>query len=71
MKLFRKDVDRACRYCIHAMNVTEESVICSKKEKYRPADSKCMNYKYDPLKRVPSKTKALDFTKYEEYDYSL
>lgn len=71
MSLFRKKVERACRYCIHAIASNEENVTCVKKKKYRPVDGKCMSFKYDPLKRVPSKAKALDFSKYEEFDYSL
>ncbi len=71
MKLFRKKIDRACQYCSYAISVTEENVICSKKKAYRPLNSKCFRFKYDPLKRIPSKQKALDFSKYEEFDYSL
>lgn len=71
MKLFRKDVDRACQYCIYANSINEDRVHCSRKKKECPYDGKCIHFKYDPLKRVPSKAKALDFSKYEEYDYSL
>ena len=71
MKLFRKDVDRTCKYCIHAGKIMDDSVLCFKKEKYCSPESKCMHYNYDPLKRTPAKAKALDFSKYEEYDYSL
>lgn len=71
MKLFRKKTERACRFCTHAMAVTDERVICAKKKKYRSADAKCFRFRYDPLKRVPHKAKAVDFSKYEAYDYSL
>lgn len=71
MKLFRKKVDQMCQHCIHAIPFSEERVTCMKKKKFRELDSKCIHFKYDPLKRVPSKAKALDFSKYEEYDYSL
>lgn len=71
MNLFRKKVDRACQFCIYAIIDNDTRVVCSKKEKYVPADSKCARFQYDPLKRVPSKAKALDFSKYEEFDYSL
>lgn len=31
----------------------------------------CWKFKYDPFKRVPVKAKALDFSKYDEDDFSL
>ena len=71
MKLFRKKIDRACQYCVHAIIGTGSYVTCIKKKKLMQPDKKCMRFQYDPLKRVPSKAKALDFSKYEEYDYSL
>jgi hypothetical protein len=68
--LFRKQKDRCCGLCIHATNVDEDTVNCSKKGK-RNYDAKCLFFSYDPCKRVPTKAKALDSSKYEEYDYSL
>ncbi len=68
--LFRKKIERACGYCVHSVEVDEQTVRCRKKGT-RDKDSKCMHFKYDPCKRIPSKPKALDFNKYEEYDYSL
>jgi hypothetical protein len=35
------------------------------------AQKKCLKFKYDPCKRIPPKPKALDFTKYDQEDYSL
>lgn len=71
MKLFRKKVDRACQFCSHALITSNEHITCTKKKKLMPLEAKCMRFQYDPLKRVPSKAKALDFSKYEEFDYSL
>ena len=71
MKLFRKKVDEACQYCSYAIGNSGTHVTCTKKKKLKPLESKCMRFQYDPLKRVPSKAKALDFSKYEELDYSL
>lgn len=31
----------------------------------------CRKFSYDPFKRIPPKPKALDFSKYEEDDFSL
>ena len=71
MKLFRKKVDRACQFCSYALLTSEQHITCTKKKKLMPLDGKCTRFQYDPLKRVPSKAKALDFSKYEEFDYSL
>ena len=73
MKMFREKVEPACRYCSHAIaiTITEEYVTCVKKKKCMDSDGKCFRFQYDPLKRVPAKAKALDFSKYEEYDFSL
>lgn len=71
MKIFREKVEPACRYCSHAIAITEKHITCVKKKKYMDPDGKCFRFRYDPLKRVPAKAKALDFSKYEEYDFSL
>lgn len=71
MKMFRQKVEPACSYCAHGFEVTEEFINCTKKKKMMDRDEKCIHFQYDPLKRVPAKQKALDFSKYEEYDYSL
>lgn len=71
MKLFRKKVDRACEYCTYAVFDDEDNLTCTKKKTQMPLDGKCLRFQYDPLKRVPRKAKALDFSKYEEFDYSL
>ena len=34
-------------------------------------EGSCRKFEYDPCKRVPVKPKALDFSKYDEQDYSL
>lgn len=71
MKIFRQKVEPACCYCSHAIAITETNVTCARKKKFMDLDSKCRRFQYDPLKRVPAKQKALDFSKYEQYDYSL
>ena len=68
--LFRKKVEKMCAVCIHATQVDEDMVQCAKKGK-KNWDDHCMAFRYDPCKRVPKKAKALDVSKYEEYDYSL
>lgn len=68
--LFRRKIDRYCTYCLFARKVNDEQVICEK-QGIVPAGHHCRRFRYDPLKRIPPKTKAQDFSKYEEKDFSL
>lgn len=68
--LFRKRIERRCSYCLRGTRLDEEQVLCAKKG-IRVADSKCWKFKYDPIKRIPKKAKALDFSKYDQEDFSL
>lgn len=68
--LFRKKIDKSCSYCIHSAKLDDEQVLCAKKG-IRPIDGKCLRFRYDPTKRIPVKAKALDFSKYDQEDYSL
>ena len=68
--LFRKKIDRACAYCVYGAKADEDAILCSKKGLRMP-DEKCRKFKYDPIKRIPMKAKALDFSKYDERDFSL
>ena len=68
--LFRKNIERACRYCAHSAKLDEEQVLCSKKG-IQGADNQCFRFRYDPYKRIPKKAKAVDFSKYDDADYSL
>jgi hypothetical protein len=45
-------------------------ILCAKKGMVA-AKEKCLTFRYDPCKRIPPKPKALDFTKYDQEDYSL
>ena len=68
--LFRRKIERKCTYCTHGTALEEGMILCTKKELRLP-DSKCLSFRYDPCKRIPKKAKALDFSKYDEEDYSL
>ena len=68
--LFRKKIEPRCAYCTHSTPLNEDEIHCSRKGVKHPEEH-CMFFTYDPTKRIPSKAKAVDFTKYEEYDYSL
>ena len=68
--LFRKKIERSCSYCEYATKIDDEHVLCIKKG-MRSAMAKCRKFSYDPCKRIPGKPKALDFSKYDNEDYSL
>lgn len=68
--LFRKKVERSCAYCAHGAHLEDEQVLCCKRGLRSISDS-CRKFKYDPCKRVPTKAKAMDFSRYENEDYSL
>lgn len=68
--LFRKKIIKSCSYCRHGVKLNEDFVLCSKKN-IQPVDGKCWRFRYDPTKRIPTKAKAMDFTKYDQEDFSL
>lgn len=68
--LFRKKIERSCAYCTHGVLLEDGNILCSKKG-MRTIDQKCRRFHYDPCKRIPSKAKVLDFTKYDQEDFSL
>ena len=68
--LFRKKIEKSCAYCALGTRLDDENVLCSKRGVVS-CTAKCRKFVYDPCKRVPLKAKALDFSKYNEEDYSL
>ena len=68
--LFRKKIERSCAYCVYGARIEEEQILCSKKG-LRTLEQKCRKFEYDPCKRIPPKARALDFSKYDNEDFSL
>lgn len=68
--LFRKKIQKSCAYCTHGTALEDEQILCNKKGVVS-AVAKCRKFVYDPCKRVPLKTKAPDFVKYTDEDFSL
>lgn len=68
--LFRKKLPRSCRYCACGTQVTDEQVLCNKRGIVAVSYA-CRKFQYDPCKRVPVKTKALDFSKYSNDEFTL
>lgn len=68
--LFRKKIQRSCLYCAHGARISEDQVVCTKRG-IVATDGACRKFRYDPLKRVPPRRKALDFRQYDQEDFSL
>ena len=68
--LFRKKIERDCAYCVYGTRLEGDQILCAKKGMKCAGDT-CRKFKYDPTKRIPRKEKALDFSKYDEQDFSL
>lgn len=68
--LFRKKIHRSCAYCVHGTRLEDGQILCTKKG-MRTIEDKCFRFRYDPCKRIPVKAKALDFSRYNDQDYSL
>lgn len=68
--LFRKNIPKSCSLCLHSAKLGAGYALCTYKG-VRPEESCCLRFRYDPCKRIPVKAKALDFSKYDQEDYSL
>lgn len=68
--LFRKKIEPRCAYCKHAAPAEPETVICRKKG-IRQETQHCWKFSYDPLRRIPPRPVQVDFTKYDDQDFSL
>lgn len=68
--LFRKKMERSCAYCIYGALLEGDQILCSKKG-LRTSEQKCRKFKYDPVKRIPHKMKPVDFSEFDNRDYSL
>jgi hypothetical protein len=67
--LFRKKMERSCTYCAYGTKIDEELTLCIKKGVV--STDGCRKFRYDPTKRIPPKQKPLDFSKYDEEDFTL
>ena len=68
--LFEKNMDPRCAYCQRCAPLDEESVMCIKKGVVQ-AGFHCRAFKYDPLKRVPPRPAAPDFSRLKDEDFVL
>lgn len=68
--LFRKKMDRCCEYCSKGTKMADDTVLCAKRGVVS-AQFGCRKFSYDPCKRVPSRQKASDFSRYSPDDFTL
>lgn len=68
--LFRKKVAKFCAYCAHAGQAGNNQMLCSKKG-FVACEDHCRHFRYDPLKRAPSRYQAKDFSQFDDTDFSL
>ncbi len=68
-KLFSDDIPPACAYCKHGFTTWDgKTVLCKKNGVCNPGFS-CRKYRYDPLKRIPKRPRALP--KFDRSDFEL
>ena len=68
--IYGATISPACSYCSFGTQLEDGSILCIKKG-LRTQEDSCRKFKYDPCKRIPKKMKALDFSKYDDMDFSL
>lgn len=68
--LFRKKIDPYCAYCARAGRVDEERMVCQKKG-IVDAGGHCPSFRYDPLKRTPSRPKPMPIQQFNPDDFIL
>jgi hypothetical protein len=68
--LFRKKIPCSCTYCCNGTALEDGQCLCMHRGLVSNVE-KCRKFKYDPCKRIPPKPKALDFSQYDETDFSL
>lgn len=56
--LFRKDIDHSCSICAHACELDGNDMLCRKYGVVNKA-YKCRKFRYDPYKRIPSRSPVL------------
>lgn len=68
--LFKEKEYCFCANCSRAVSAGEDEMICRKKGLVSKAGC-CSAFRYDPLKREPSRVRPIDFSSYDERDFSL
>lgn len=70
MGLFQKKIEPRCQYCALGKNSEEDRILCPKKGIMSPGSS-CRSFQYDPMKRVPPRPVAPNFSGLTDDDFKL
>ena len=68
--LFSKNHPPRCEYCVKGTTLSDGKVFCMKRG-IMTADQHCFKFRYDPLRRVPPRPAAPDFSRLKRDDFSL
>ena len=68
--LFRKDMDPRCAYCQRGQQINEREVACVKRGVVADTD-KCPAFRYDPLRRMPSRPAELNTSRLSPEDFQV
>ena len=70
MKLFRKNIKPRCAYCARGARIDDGHVACVKRGVVADTD-KCPAFRYDPLRRMPSRPAALHPSRQSPEDFQV
>ncbi len=67
--LFSNKIPPQCSYCSRGIP-SGNKILCMKKGVMVPEDA-CDKFRYDPLKRIPPRPAAPDFSRLKDDDFTL
>ena len=70
MKLFRKNIEPRCAYCARGAHIDDGHVACVKRGVVADTD-KCPAFRYDPLRRMPSRPAELNTSRLSPEDFQV
>lgn len=70
MKLFRKNIEPRCAYCARGARIGDGHVACVKRGVVADTD-KCPAFRYDPLRRMPSRPAELNTSRLSPEDFQV
>ena len=70
MKLFRKNIEPRCAYCARGARIDDGHVACVKRGVVAATDN-CPAFRYDPLRRMPSRPAELNTSRLSSEDFQV
>lgn len=70
MKLFRKNIEPRCAYCARGARIDDGHVACVKRGVVADTD-KCPAFRYDSLRRMPSRPAELNTSRLSPEDFQV